>query len=333
MKCKFDIYRFLTLLVCVMILFSCKPSVPRKYIRPGKMEDILYDFFLADAMAMNGKDYNQRQKQRLEYRMSVLKKYNVTQSEFDSSLVYYFRHSDRLKDIFQDVSKRMSDEALALGSSVNDLNLYGTDATAGDTATVWRASRTCVLLPNRGENVVSFRLDADTAYYPGDKLTLQMDAEYIIQEGMKDGVALLAVTLKNDSVIKQIQHLSSNTSYNLQIADKSHEGIKQVKGFVALLQGQKTKNTSTMRVLSLSRLRLVRMHEKDEETNEDEKVNVKADSSTVAAHNTTSNEENGYSKNNMSNEIKRNMETTASDTSRRKAFFGKSGSKIKPKER
>lgn len=314
------------------LFYACKPGVPGEYIRPGKMEDILYDYFMADAMAMDGKDFNERQKQRMEYRASVLKRYDVTQAEFDSSLVYYFRHSDRLKGIFQDVSKRMSDEAIALGSSVNDLNLYGADATAGDTATVWRASRTCVLLPNRGENVISFSLDTDTAYYPGDKLTLQMDAEYIIQEGMKDGIAMLAITLGNDSVVKQTQHISSNTSYNMQIADKNHNGIKSVKGFVALLQGQKTKYSNTLRILCLSKLRLVRMHEKEDEKKDGDnsEMNKVQDEQTVS-HDTITSEKKEDNRNNNSGDIRKTITPSSPDTARRKAFFGNRGSKIEKK--
>ena len=35
------------------ILFSCKPSVPSRYIQPGDFEDLIYDLHIADAMSVD----------------------------------------------------------------------------------------------------------------------------------------------------------------------------------------------------------------------------------------------------------------------------------------
>ena len=39
--------------VCAVILLmtGCKPGVPKEYIQPDDMEDILYDYHVADGMA------------------------------------------------------------------------------------------------------------------------------------------------------------------------------------------------------------------------------------------------------------------------------------------
>ena len=33
------------------MMVACKPSVPRQYIQPGEMEDILYDYYVSQGMA------------------------------------------------------------------------------------------------------------------------------------------------------------------------------------------------------------------------------------------------------------------------------------------
>lgn len=48
-------------LICVILvlfgLFSCKPSVDDEYIQPDEMEDILYEYHLAEEIArLNGGD-------------------------------------------------------------------------------------------------------------------------------------------------------------------------------------------------------------------------------------------------------------------------------------
>ena len=82
----------------VLLLMGCAPSVPGKYIQPGEMEDILYDYHIAEAMA---NDYESRRDTLLMrvYKAAVLKKHGYSEAEFDSSMVYYMRHADRLHHI------------------------------------------------------------------------------------------------------------------------------------------------------------------------------------------------------------------------------------------
>ena len=86
----------LFLAFCVMALIlsiavSCKPSVPSTFISPDDMEDLLYDYHLADALAGQAKgDYAENV---IAYRAAVLKKYGVSQEKFDTSMVYYMRHA------------------------------------------------------------------------------------------------------------------------------------------------------------------------------------------------------------------------------------------------
>lgn len=247
--------------ICLVlaICFACKPSVPGKYIQEGKMEDILYDYHIADAMALSEAQSAEWNYKKALYRQAVLDKYEVTQEDLDSSLAYYFRDTERLKNIYTNVSKRLSEEAMALGASANDINLYSSDGIQGDTASVWVGGKTTILLPKTPDNLVTFAVKADTAFHKGDKLMLNFDAQYIIQDGARDATAMLAVRFDNDSVAKQMVHLSSNTNYSLQLTDNKHIGIKEVRGFITLPAS--TVSSSTMKLVCLHNLKLVRMHE------------------------------------------------------------------------
>ena len=46
--------RFLPIALLLAIVFSCKPTVPSDYIQPGDMEEILYDYHVAQAMGRDG---------------------------------------------------------------------------------------------------------------------------------------------------------------------------------------------------------------------------------------------------------------------------------------
>ena len=182
-----------------------------------EFEDILYDYHLADAMVNNDGSDEKKYEMTL-YRQAVLKKYGITQAEFDSSLVYYVRHADRLHKIYENLSKRLSDEALALGASANDISKYGDLTSVKDTSNMWRGVSSCVLMPNAPYNTMSFEITADSTYHEGDKLIFSFNSNFIFKEGVRDGVAMLAVQFKNDSIASSVIHLSSNNNYSISIA-------------------------------------------------------------------------------------------------------------------
>lgn len=193
------------------------------------------------------------------YRQAVLKKYGITQAEFDSSLVYYVRHADRLHKIYENLSKRLSDEALALGASANDISKYGDLTSVKDTSNMWRGVSSCVLMPNAPYNTMSFEITADSTYHEGDKLIFSFNSNFIFKEGARDGVAMLAVQFKNDSIASSVIHLSSNNNYSISIADTENNGIKAIRGFVYLNKSLSDQNKNALNLLAIDRIRLIRM--------------------------------------------------------------------------
>ena len=245
----------------VMGLASCKPSLPSDVLSKGKMADILFDYHLAMAMArMDGS--NESNAKALEYREAVLKKHDVTSAEFDSSMVYYTRHTELLEDVYKDLTDRMSKETVALGGNGSSSQFDNLTAT-GDTANVWSQASSMVLSPQKGFNEVSFKIDADTTYHKGDNLMLDFEAQFIFQDGMRDGIALLAVEFKNDSVAQSVVHISNSQHYSVQVADNDSLGIKSVKGYFMLSDGGFSSDMgsqTTLKLMFIDRVKLVRMH-------------------------------------------------------------------------
>ena len=252
-----------------LLLFSCKPSVPNKYIQPGKMENILYDYYLADGMSGRNGDY----RSLAMYKAAILKKYDVSSADFDSSMVYYTRHTEELHKIYERLAERISAEAVSLGATAGDIDKYGVISSKGDTANVWREARTMILSQYSSFNVNSYSIKTDTAYHKGDRLVLNFDAQFIFQEGMRDGIAMLAVVFGNDSVASQNVRMSSSNHYSVQVGDDKHLGIKEIKGFFLLNNGANNplQTSSTLRMMILHNIHLVRIHE-SKDKNKDVKV-------------------------------------------------------------
>lgn len=241
------------------MMFSCKPQVPGKYIQPDDFEDLLYDFHLADGMAENEEDGTTDAYAQALNRQAALRKHGVTQAEFDSSLVYYMRHADRLHKIYENLSKRLSDEALALGASANDISRYGDLKSARDTSNLWKGVSSCVLMPDAPYNVMSFEITADSTYHKGDKIILSFNTDFIFRDGPKDVMALLALEYKNDSVASSHVRVSSNSNYSVTVADNDMKGIKAIKGFIYFNKPSTERKANDLRLLSVYNIHLVRL--------------------------------------------------------------------------
>ena len=218
----------LPIVALLLAVVGCKPTVPSDYLSPSEMEDILYDYHLAVAMAQNS---NASDMQRKSWQLAVLKKHGVSEQEFDRSMAYYMRHTERMQTIYEHLADRMGQEARSLGASDAELSQYGSIASRGDTTNVWPGRKTLMLSTFAPYNKYTFELKVDTAYHKGDRLVLSYDALFLLQEGMRNLTVGLIVTFANDSTVQQVQEVASDMRQTLSVEDRDSIGIKRVRGF------------------------------------------------------------------------------------------------------
>ena len=248
----------MALLFCVS---SCKPSLPSGVLSKGKMTDILYDYHLALAMAHM--DDNGDKGQSLAYREAVLRKHDVTSAEFDSSMVYYMRHTELLEDVYKDLTDRYNNEITAMGGSAKEGGEFANLSATGDTANVWNLAASMVFMPVKPFNSTSFDIKVDSTFHKGDRLMLDFDAQFIYQDGMRNGVAMLAVQFGNDSIAQRTIMIQSTQHYSVELSDDDSLGIKSVKGYFMLMNGDNGTGVSsqtTLKLMFLEHIKLIRMH-------------------------------------------------------------------------
>ena len=181
----------------------------------------------------------------------------MTEADFDSSMVYYTRHSKLLQDVYTQLQDRLNRESEALGGASGS-SMFA----SADTANVWRNSTSFVLSPYVATNRFSFEVKADTAWHEGDRMILDFDAQFIYQDGIRDAQAVLAVTYDNDSTEYTNNMVQSTSHYQLQINNTGRLRIKSVRGFWLLSDQPQSSGTSTttLKLLVLNNVRLIRMH-------------------------------------------------------------------------
>lgn len=247
-------------LAVVLMLASCKPGVPGRYIQPGKMADILYEYHLAQSLfQQQGGD----SMMLASYRANIFDRYEVSEAEFDSSMVYYTRHTRQLYEIYKKVSDRYGNELAAQGGSNSAFAQYGTNIASGDTANIWKGDMCLVLTPYNTSGISTFEARADTSFHSGDRIILDFDAQFIYQEGVRTAVAVLTVTFGNDSVATEVRQLMSSSHYHMQVEDRAKLGIKNVRGYFMLGNNMNADATTTLRLAVLYNIQLLKMHVHD----------------------------------------------------------------------
>ena len=250
--------------ICILLAFvlvSCKPTVPSTYIQPGEMEDLLYDYHIAMSVAAVK---NATPEQQEAYKLAVFKRYGIDETEFENSLKYYLRHTERLKKIYENIDERLKKEAQAQGVSASDFNQYGDASLKGDTTNVWNRAKAVILTPQSPYNYHYFEVKTDTTFYKGDQLTLEFDPLFIVQDGTREGVAVFTVTFGNDSIATETARFFSEGHQSVPIQDTAHSGIKRVRGYFYMPQPQD--NSTTFRLLAITNIKLIRMHEQKQTT-------------------------------------------------------------------
>ena len=262
----------------MLLVMACTPSVPSEYIQPGDMEDILYDYYLAQALAKEDRAGGTGDYERSKYFYAVLKKHNITKADFDSSLIYYYSHLDRLMNIYTEVNERLSDKAKALGASVGEIGRYSQYSTSGDTANIWSMASDVMLLPCPTMNRFDFTIKADTSFYMGDSFMFQFMSDYLWQNGTKDAVVCIVTKYEGDSIVQSFNHFSVPGLTQLHIPAVREKKLKEMRGFIYLGKANNSDNDdNTRKILFISQMQLIRFHHK--EANETNKTDsVKTDS-------------------------------------------------------
>lgn len=276
--------KILYLLLCITLLVSCKPGRPDGILSEKKMEDVLVDYHLAQAIAEV--QTGDLQENRYLMVQEAFKKNKVTEAQFDSSLVYWCRHSEQFVEICGLVSQRLSYMIETEGVDQQKNNAYSHLATEGDTANVWNLRKGVVLLPNRAENIYSFSIEADSTYHCGDSFVWAFSSQFISKENFNEAYALLSIRYDNDSIVGTTRRLSSGsqTELRLNCLDNYKDNhISSINGTIYMPIKKEgfdilaINDFALIRYHNLNRKQTVSVHETDTLRTDSVRTNIKAD--------------------------------------------------------
>lgn len=216
----------ISLLLVLLTLAGCKAKTPDGIPSERQMENILYDYQLAQALAGARSDsvaYYERY-----YVALVLEKYGLTAQQFDEAVAYYSGHAEVLGKIYNRINERLAEASPGGGQTEN---AYAKMLNAkGDTLNLWHERDTYVLSAT-GQNRMEFSIPVDTAVQAGDRLLFEFTPRWLYREGQKEAIICLALHYKGDSVAVVTNQIysSARQGVTLHVDDKP---LERITGFV-----------------------------------------------------------------------------------------------------
>lgn len=242
--------------IMLAALNSCTQDVPEGILPADELENLLYDYHIAQGMAQQQPSDSVDYYTRL-YQQAVYAKYGIDADQFDRTIVWYSRHTKSLGKIYDRLSERMGNPQDDEFGKKNMKTEPG--VSSGDTINFWHG-KNFVMLSSKGLNRYTFTEKNDTLFKYKDRLLWNFDVKWHYNEGNKLAFATLMVHYEGDSIAYTNQSIySSGQQYiNIRVANKK---VKSVEGFIY----QSTPWTAKPRIMTISDISLVRIRSKENE--------------------------------------------------------------------
>lgn len=255
--------------IALALLAGCGKKIPDDIIQPDAMESLLYDYHLASTMSAS-LPYDESY-QKDAYMDYVFRKHQVTEAEFDSSMVWYTRHAEELATIYRNLQERLEKEEKQMKELVAKRDNQIDVSMSGDTVDVWQDRPLYWLSASPLTNKVTFDLKTDTTFKPRDAMELKADFRFI-PSGGKSAKAVMALNFyfDNDSVQGLTRMVTRSGTQRLYLRPDSAFAIQSVSGFIYFM-GEEERGVS----LLVNDIHLTRYHTKEEEVlSKQDKVQV-----------------------------------------------------------
>lgn len=298
-KCR-GTYMPLLAVMLLVALVGCKPKRPSGILSPSVMEELLVDYHLAQGMAETASGGRSSDEMRYLYIHAALKKHNIDEAVFDSSMVYYSANSEQMAIICQHVCDKIEARGgnIGTGDAGNGTTSKYAGLTAlGDTANVWTGLRHATLTPDRLHNLLVLNWPADSTTRPGDTFIWHCNTQKVAQSNLPDVYVQLIIRFDNDTVTSVTSHMYGDREtevYWKPTAAMDSLRPASVTAMVYMTTREQTASKESAKTqaeaLLLSDISLIRIHKQKVEapqradTMEVRKDTVEADTATPKEH-------------------------------------------------
>lgn len=221
--------------ILLAALSSCQKEPSEGILSQGEMEDFVYDYQMALAARQDGSTSSAT----VNYTEAILRKYDLTQKEFDRTLEWYARHPKEFSKVYEQVEKRLKEEAETPNASSASVPVADTTTKPTNSPTsvppqkkenLWQGAPH-YLLSIQGKHYFTFRQKAVGSSPNGEQYTLRFSTQWLYREGLKSGIAALCVKYDNDSTATSTMNFSSSGEQTVILSTTARK-VKEIYGFI-----------------------------------------------------------------------------------------------------
>lgn len=216
------------------MLLSCS-NRPKEILDISDMTDVLVDMHIADGIFDSKETPFIDEKQKANYYASVLEKHNITQAEFDSSLVWYSHDPKKFERIYSRVIAQLEkrDGEVKAGKFISTAPEDPVSTYAFQN--LWRDSTLYDLKKRKTRKHISFTIKDSTYLLYKDKYTLRFLHRIDPKDSCTNTHAELCI-FYSDGKIDSVQQTTTNDgemrSYTLQLTASRELKIDSLTGTI-----------------------------------------------------------------------------------------------------
>lgn len=237
---------FAVLLLAVLVS-GCRLKRPDDVLSPKKMENILYDYHLAQSVAQE-MPRDERYKTDA-YVNWVYEKHNITKSDFDRSLKWYCRYPKEFAKIYKHISNRVDAEYKSVSKYLSQIEKKSYNLESGDSIDMWYLDKTALLNTSVLMDKISFQILRDTTFYNGDTIQWTMNGTFLNPDSTALQQAYMYIALySGENVTVADTVLTSSGCVDLKLLLEDASKLTSIRGFVNY--SDTTDNRSAILVLT-----------------------------------------------------------------------------------
>lgn len=226
-----DKLRIYAILMLICLAASCS-RVPKHIISEKKMRTVLYDMQIAEALVeTENESYGTNDARQAVYD-AVFAKHNITQAEYDSSLMWYGEHMDIYMRVYRMVLRDVN-ENIALMGDIKPNPLSG-DVSAKDSVDVWIYNRHHTFRPEQGMlTMLRFDISPQKPYSSGSSYVFGFSV-WGIPSDMKYKPRVHISVQQADTIISVSNEITKDGYYEAVLRTVATKQVKRVYGYVLI---------------------------------------------------------------------------------------------------
>ncbi len=220
-------------LLLVLLFTACGKS--SKVLSEKQMEDVLFDIHIADAkINENYQDFPTEEKKHELY-ASIFKKHEISQEQFDTSLIWYGAHLDVYLNVYDRLTKRYTVLSDSITARI-DRRRMQTITSDTNQIYIWEGPKAFMLSSLPGKNLIDFNLDtvqlSSKEYY---ELTFNVLG---IADSIVEPVVTFGVGLPDSAIIKR-EKVTGNGLFTISISSTDSVPPSHIFGDIRLAPEKK----------------------------------------------------------------------------------------------